>query len=209
MVGAANTQATEQPRTLAEKVWDTHVVRPADGEPDLLYIDLHLVHEVTSPQAFDGHRSRRCAATVLSSASVPSRSAMWSRASCTSSGRSWASPTHGHSWRVRGSRLRHRYERGRARPCHTDAAPGSPEDHGGDLYRRVAARRDGDLILALIAQVGTGACVAPGPAWSHRTRRPSHSSRTGRTRRRAPRGTRRWSTGGRCAPTTARSSTPR
>jgi len=44
-------------RTLAEKVWDAHVVRRADGEPDLLYIDLHLVHEVTSPQAFDGLRA--------------------------------------------------------------------------------------------------------------------------------------------------------
>ena len=43
-------------RTLAEKVWDAHVVRRAEGEPDLLYIDLHLVHEVTSPQAFDGLR---------------------------------------------------------------------------------------------------------------------------------------------------------
>lgn len=43
-------------RTLAEKVWDDHVVRSAEGEPDLLYIDLHLVHEVTSPQAFDGLR---------------------------------------------------------------------------------------------------------------------------------------------------------
>src|SRR4051794_20804085 len=44
------------PKTLVEKVWDAHVVRRADGEPDLLYIDLHLVHEVTSPQAFDGLR---------------------------------------------------------------------------------------------------------------------------------------------------------
>jgi 3-isopropylmalate/(R)-2-methylmalate dehydratase large subunit len=43
-------------RTLAEKVWDEHVVRRAEGEPDLLYIDLHLVHEVTSPQAFEGLR---------------------------------------------------------------------------------------------------------------------------------------------------------
>ena len=44
-------------RTLAEKVWDAHVVRRGDGaEPDVLYIDLHLVHEVTSPQAFDGLR---------------------------------------------------------------------------------------------------------------------------------------------------------
>ena len=44
-------------QTLAEKVWDAHVVRSAPGEPDLLYIDLHLIHEVTSPQAFDGLRA--------------------------------------------------------------------------------------------------------------------------------------------------------
>src|ERR1700759_2708241 len=44
-------------RTLAEKIWDAHVVRSAAGEPDLLYIDLHLIHEVTSPQAFDGLRA--------------------------------------------------------------------------------------------------------------------------------------------------------
>ena len=43
-------------KTLSEKVWDAHVVRSAEGEPDLLYIDLHLVHEVTSPQAFEGLR---------------------------------------------------------------------------------------------------------------------------------------------------------
>jgi 3-isopropylmalate/(R)-2-methylmalate dehydratase large subunit len=43
-------------RTLSEKVWDQHVVRAQEGVPDLLYIDLHLVHEVTSPQAFDGLR---------------------------------------------------------------------------------------------------------------------------------------------------------
>ncbi len=43
-------------QTLSEKVWERHVVRRADGEPDLLYIDLHLIHEVTSPQAFDGLR---------------------------------------------------------------------------------------------------------------------------------------------------------
>jgi 3-isopropylmalate/(R)-2-methylmalate dehydratase large subunit len=48
--------ADQTQRTLAEKVWDAHVVRRADGEPDLLFIDLHLVHEVTSPQAFDGLR---------------------------------------------------------------------------------------------------------------------------------------------------------
>ncbi|SFA37861.1 3-isopropylmalate/(R)-2-methylmalate dehydratase large subunit [Rhodococcoides kroppenstedtii] len=45
------------PRTLAEKVWDEHVVVRGEGDqPDLIYIDLHLVHEVTSPQAFDGLR---------------------------------------------------------------------------------------------------------------------------------------------------------
>ena len=43
-------------RTLAEKVWEDHVVARNEGEPDLLFIDLHLVHEVTSPQAFDGLR---------------------------------------------------------------------------------------------------------------------------------------------------------
>jgi len=47
---------SRSPRTLFEKVWDNHVVRSAPGEPDLLFIDLHLVHEVTSPQAFDGLR---------------------------------------------------------------------------------------------------------------------------------------------------------
>ncbi|WP_255671642.1 3-isopropylmalate dehydratase large subunit [Glycomyces amatae] len=45
-----------RPRTLAEKVWDAHVVRTGGQQPDLLYIDLHLLHEVTSPQAFDGLR---------------------------------------------------------------------------------------------------------------------------------------------------------
>src|SRR2546426_1475093 len=43
-------------RTLFEKIWDAHVVRDVPGEPTLLYIDLHLVHEVTSPQAFEGLR---------------------------------------------------------------------------------------------------------------------------------------------------------
>ena len=43
-------------KTLAEKIWAEHVVRQVEGEPDLLYIDLHLIHEVTSPQAFDGLR---------------------------------------------------------------------------------------------------------------------------------------------------------
>ncbi len=54
MVG--DTDASAVPRTLAEKIWDAHVVRSAPEEPDLLYIDLHLIHEVTSPQAFDGLR---------------------------------------------------------------------------------------------------------------------------------------------------------
>ena len=45
-----------QPKTLFEKVWQSHVVAEPAGEPTILYIDLHLVHEVTSPQAFDGLR---------------------------------------------------------------------------------------------------------------------------------------------------------
>src|SRR4029078_10280280 len=52
MVGAPKSSG----RTLAEKIWDGHVVRSADGEPDLLYIDLHLVHAVPSPQDFEGLR---------------------------------------------------------------------------------------------------------------------------------------------------------
>jgi 3-isopropylmalate/(R)-2-methylmalate dehydratase large subunit len=51
------TEETTMGRTLAEKIWEAHVVRRADNEPDLLYIDLHLIHEVTSPQAFDGLRA--------------------------------------------------------------------------------------------------------------------------------------------------------
>src|SRR5215467_2482747 len=60
------------PRTLFEKIWDEHVVATPAGQPALLYVDLHLVHEVTSPQAFDGLRAagrklrapRRTVATV-------------------------------------------------------------------------------------------------------------------------------------------------
>src|ERR1700761_3825367 len=44
------------PKTLFEKVWEQHIVAAPEGEPTILYIDLHLVHEVTSPQAFDGLR---------------------------------------------------------------------------------------------------------------------------------------------------------
>ena len=44
-------------RTLAEKVWSNHIIHEGEGLPDLLYIDLHLIHEVTSPQAFDGLRA--------------------------------------------------------------------------------------------------------------------------------------------------------
>jgi 3-isopropylmalate/(R)-2-methylmalate dehydratase large subunit len=54
--GRAALSASGEPRTLADKIWERHVVRAAPGEPDLLFIDLHLVHEVTSPQAFDGLR---------------------------------------------------------------------------------------------------------------------------------------------------------
>ncbi len=46
----------QKPQSLFEKVWDSHVVRAPEGEPTLLYIDLHLVHEVTTPQAFEGLR---------------------------------------------------------------------------------------------------------------------------------------------------------
>ncbi|WP_250634984.1 aconitase family protein [Bacillus subtilis] len=46
------------PRTIIEKIWDQHIVKHGEGKPDLLYIDLHLIHEVTSPQAFEGLRQK-------------------------------------------------------------------------------------------------------------------------------------------------------
>ena len=49
-------KGSQMGKTLAEKIWDDHIVRHKEGEPDLLFIDLHLIHEVTSPQAFDGLR---------------------------------------------------------------------------------------------------------------------------------------------------------
>jgi 3-isopropylmalate/(R)-2-methylmalate dehydratase large subunit len=56
--GTARQDETRRPKTLAEKVWESHLVkRGEDGAPDLIYIDLHLLHEVTSPQAFDGLRA--------------------------------------------------------------------------------------------------------------------------------------------------------
>ena len=65
-------QPMKTPQTLFEKIWQTHVVAEPTGRSPLLYIDLHLVHEVTSPQAFDGLRAagrpvrqpRRTIATV-------------------------------------------------------------------------------------------------------------------------------------------------
>lgn len=47
-----------EPRTLFDKIWDSHVVKSVGGGPDVLYIDRHYIHEVTSPQAFDGLRKR-------------------------------------------------------------------------------------------------------------------------------------------------------
>jgi len=46
------------PKTLFEKIWDRHVVRTIEGGPSVLYIDKHLIHEVTSPQAFQGLEQR-------------------------------------------------------------------------------------------------------------------------------------------------------
>jgi 3-isopropylmalate/(R)-2-methylmalate dehydratase large subunit len=66
-------------RTLFEKIWDAHVVRDVPGEPALLYIDLHLVHEVTSPQAFEGLRlaGRRVRRTDLTIATMDHNTPTW------------------------------------------------------------------------------------------------------------------------------------
>src|SRR3984885_148136 len=55
-MSTVNTNTNHQPLTMFEKVWQNHIVADPAGEPSILYIDLHLVHEVTSPQAFDGLR---------------------------------------------------------------------------------------------------------------------------------------------------------
>jgi len=67
------------PRTLFERIWDAHVVREAPGEPTLLYIDLHLVHEVTTPQAFDGLRmtGRRVRRPDLTIATMDHNTPTW------------------------------------------------------------------------------------------------------------------------------------
>jgi 3-isopropylmalate/(R)-2-methylmalate dehydratase large subunit len=67
------------PRTLFEKIWDAHVVREAPGEPTLLYIDLHLIHEVTTPQAFDGLRmaGRRVRRPDLTIATMDHNTPTW------------------------------------------------------------------------------------------------------------------------------------
>ncbi len=53
---SAPADATSSPRTMLDKIWDSHVVHAESGQPAILYVDLHLVHEVTSPQAFEGLR---------------------------------------------------------------------------------------------------------------------------------------------------------
>ena len=45
-------------KSIIDKIWEKHIVHQEEGKPDLLYIDLHLVHEVTSPQAFSGLRMK-------------------------------------------------------------------------------------------------------------------------------------------------------
>ncbi len=70
------------PKTMVEKIWDSHVVHEEPGQPAILYVDLHLVHEVTSPQAFDGLRmnSRQVRRPDLTVATVDHNVPTWDRA---------------------------------------------------------------------------------------------------------------------------------
>ena len=67
------------PKTMFEKIWDSHVVHEEAGQPTILYVDLHLVHEVTSPQAFDGLRmaGRRVRRTDLTVATADHNTPTW------------------------------------------------------------------------------------------------------------------------------------
>src|SRR5690606_37719695 len=69
------------PRTMFEKIWEAHVVDREPGKPDLIYIDLHLVHEVTSPQAFEGLRlaGRRVRRPELTIATMDHNVPTWDR----------------------------------------------------------------------------------------------------------------------------------
>ncbi len=101
---APTASPTKSPKTLFEKVWQQHLVAEPAGEPSILYIDLHLIHEVTSPQAFDGlrmthrklRRPERTVATVDHNAPTSASSSTTSsppiKASFTSSAPNSASP---------------------------------------------------------------------------------------------------------------------
>ena len=67
------------PKTMFEKIWDAHVVHEEPGQPAIIYIDLHLVHEVTSPQAFEGLRlaGRRVRRPDLTIATVDHNTPTW------------------------------------------------------------------------------------------------------------------------------------
>ncbi|MCI0887968.1 MAG: 3-isopropylmalate dehydratase large subunit, partial [Chloroflexi bacterium] len=67
------------PKTMFEKIWDSHIVHEVDGQPTILYVDLHLVHEVTSPQAFDGLRlnNRKVRRTDLTVATADHNTPTW------------------------------------------------------------------------------------------------------------------------------------
>jgi 3-isopropylmalate/(R)-2-methylmalate dehydratase large subunit len=67
------------PKTMFEKIWDSHLVHEEEGQPTVLYVDLHLVHEVTSPQAFDGLRmnNRKVRRTDLTIATADHNTPTW------------------------------------------------------------------------------------------------------------------------------------
>ncbi len=69
------------PKTMFDKIWESHVVHETSGEPTILYVDLHLIHEVTSPQAFDGLRlaERRVRRTDLTVATADHNTPTWDR----------------------------------------------------------------------------------------------------------------------------------
>ena len=69
------------PKTMFEKIWDDHVVHQEPSQPTVLYVDLHLVHEVTSAQAFDGLRmaGRKVRRTDLTVATADHNTPTWDR----------------------------------------------------------------------------------------------------------------------------------
>ena len=143
----ARSMSAAAPRTIVDKIWTDHVVTQDPGAPAVLAVDLHLVHEVTSPQAFSGLRARgigvrRPGQTVATADhSIPTTTAL--AADPRRDGRRPGPPARGELRRVRHPAPRHRRPGAGHRPRHRTAARPDPagDDHRVRRFAHEHARR--------------------------------------------------------------------